>query len=310
MVYRKTLIFLVLTAMISQTGALDVSTGSSCGDRKPMVSLNNTSGGHIGEPGYYSDNKVCVSEVKNFAIRSSCNSDENAIFSMEQKNNSHLSIHDNEYLYQMCAHSIISAVRTSCNTNETKVLSLTSDNNTHAAAASYTTDPFNQSLCLKKDSPQNVTVKLSGLSGSIYADDASISSGASLSPPVGFPYIVSDQPTGIVSYGNFLKLSRVSTGKVSITQKADSGSFLIPFTQNGYQEVEDEENQVVDREFLGSVSSSFGFGTADDPTVKVRFESPYSLKGFSDTLVSGTYELKIKNKGLDGENLTISIQPN
>ena len=307
---RKTVFIIAFLVLTPAVLAIEVSVSSSCeGDEVAMISLKNTSGGHIAEPSYYGDNKVCVSGVESSAIRNGCNSEEQVVFSMEDKNNSHLSIYENEYLYQLCTPGVKSTVRTSCTANETKMLSVTSDNNTHAAAPGYTTDPYNQSVCLEKENPENITLGLSGLSSPIYADDTEISTGQSFTPPIGFPYIVSDQPAGIISRGSFRKISRPSSDTVSITQETSTGGFLIPFTSGGYEEVEGKESQVLNGEFLSSNSPNFGFIETDKPTLKVVYEPGQSIEGFSDTLGTGTNSFTISNLGLQGQNLTIQVKP-
>lgn len=308
MISEKTLLLFSALVFAGSINAISVSVGSSCGSDEPVVSLNKTTGGHIAEPGFY-PNQVCLEKIKYTQIRDNCNSEEQLLFTMESKNNSHLSIYDNEYSYELCAPRLTTQVRDSCLGNETKLLSVASDNNSHAAAPGYTDTAFDRSLCIAKKVPENVTVSLSGLSSPVYADGSEISSGSSITPPINYPYIVDNQPKGMIGYGQVLRISRTSSDTVSITQGRDSGGFLLPLTDGGRAEIEDEEEQIVNREFLNSISASFSFARAVEPTVKVFYTAPHSVNGFDSPLGTGTNNLRLKNLGLQGQNLTVGIEP-
>ena len=296
--------------MTGYVNAIDVSVGSSCSiEYEPMVSLEDTSGGHVGDEGYY-NNQVCVSDVEYFDIKNQCNEDEQSLFSINSVNNSHISMYDNEYNLNLCSRRLETEIKSICNEDETKILSVTENNNTHVASPYYGDSAFSRSICLKREPPENVTVTLSGLSGSVYADGSSLNTGESITPPAAFPYVVSEQPVGLVSYGNFQKLSRTSTDTVSMTQKPDSGSYLLPFTTGGYQEIEDEQSAVTDKTFLNSVSPNFGFSSVEIPTVRVVYDSDQGIKGFDQTLRTGRIELAISKLGSNSENLTVQINPN
>jgi hypothetical protein len=307
MEFRKISGLLLILVFVSSAAALEVSVGSSCTtEEEPMISLNDTSGGPIAEPGYY-DNKVCVSQAEYFEVQENCGKDGKTVFSMKERNNSNLSIYKNEYLYKVCTQRMVSKVRNSCKSNETKALSVTSENNTQAAAPSYADSTYSKSLCIRNEIPENFTLELSGVSGPIYADGESINSGESITPPINYPYIVSDQPLGIVDYGSILRLSRPDSNTISAVQETNSGSFIIPFTTGGQKEIEGAEENIANRRFLDLVSPNFGFKKLDTPIVKVRYNFPYKANGFENELSAGRNEFSIRNKGLQQDDLRIDI---
>jgi len=301
---RKIILAAILLGFISQGSAIEVSVGSECSGIEPLVSLNDTEGGHVGEPGSYG-NEVCVDQAEELDIAQKCDSGDEILFTMENRTNSHISIFENTYNYKMCSKGLDAQIRDSC-VNGAKVLSVTKNDNTHTAAPSYNADPYNMSLCLTGKKPKNVTIQIQGVSTPVYADGKEISVGEKVFPPTSFPYISSDQPLGIVSYGNFLKLSRPKTAAVSMTQSY--GSFIIPFSRSGYAKIEGRKTLINDRKFLESFEPNFGFALIDNPLVKVIYNPNRTLKSSkADYSERGT--IRVENKGLDRkENLIIEIE--
>lgn len=299
---------ILIIFMAGTVQSISVSVADSCGSEEvSAISLNKTDGGHIGEPGVY-PNKVCIDGIEYTEIRENCQSDEQLLFSMEAKNNSHLTVYNNEYNYKLCTPRYRSSVRDSCLSNQTKMLSVTSDNNTHAAAPTYSDSAFDKSLCLQMTSPDNMTITLSGLSDPVYSDGAVLNPGDSITPPIDYPYIVDDQPKGLVGYGQILQLSRPSSSEGSITQMVDTGGVLIPFTKGGEDEIRDEEELITEKQFLNTISPNFGFANKDEPTVKVQYKPSYNLNGFNGQIGSGNNKLRFENEGLQEQELLINIE--
>jgi len=304
---KKILVLAILLISAGSVSGIDVSINKSCdGDFEPMASLENTNGGYLAEPDHYSKN-VCVSDVEYTEIRGICNLNENIVLSLESKVDTNVSIYDNNYDYRLCAPRIRSAVRNSCLEDETKVLSLESDTNSYAAAPSYTDSTFDQGLCLSTSLAENVSISLSGLEGTFYSNGSKIEIGTSIKPPINYPYIVDNQPKGLVGHGEVTQISKTSSDTAKMTQKTDSGSFLVPFTKGGYQEIEDEREAVLDRTFLNTVSPNFGFRIVDKPELKVAYSSNRSLEGFSESIGVNYNNLRIRNLGLQGDELKIDI---
>lgn len=299
---RKILLLTALVLLTSQAYGISSSIESSCGDNEiELVSINDTEGGHIAEPGYYSENKVCVEGIKQAEIRQSCKTGETHSFSMFELENAHLSMYS-VYNYDVCTGRTIGRIADTCDQGSA-VLSVMSDNNTHVAKPGY----FSKQLCLFKEPPENVTLELSGLSGSFYADGQSISSGETFSIAE-YPYIVSEESShtrGIVSYGDFVRLSRSSAGTISLTQS--SGGFLLPFTSGAMEDIENRQQRVNSRRFLNLLSPSFGYAIPDNPMVKIILQPDQKVEGFSNTL-KRDIRITVKNKGLEDGELVIELR--
>ena len=307
---EKILTLVLVLFMTSYVQAIDVSVDNSCSiEYEPMLSLHDTSGGHVGDENNY-DTKVCVSDVEYFDVKNQCDDDERSLLSLNSETNSHISTYDNEYDFDLCSRRLETEIKSTCNEDQTKILSVTEENNTHAASPFFEDSTYSESICLKREPPENVTVTLSGLSGSVYADGSPINTGESITPPAAYPYVVSEQPVGLVSYGNFQRLSRNSADTISMTQNTDSGSYLLPFTEGGYREIEDEQSAVLDKTFLDTVSPNFGFTSVEIPTVRVIYNSDQGVEGFDQTLRTGRIELAISKLGSNSDNLTVKIDSN
>ncbi|MFB6213884.1 MAG: hypothetical protein ABEJ07_04965, partial [Candidatus Nanohaloarchaea archaeon] len=282
--------------------AVDTAIRPSChDDEEALVSLNDTSGGHLGEPGFY-DSQLCARGVSSAAVRQTCRSDETQLFSLFSRNNSHFSIYP-EYRYDVCVESgLQTAVRPSCPPNETAALSVFSDNNSHAGGMGS----YDRQLCFYREAPENITLQLSGIPGDFYADNQATSVGETFRLAE-YPYIVSEQggtTRGVVSYGGFVKLSRPSPDIASVTQTGSS--FLLPFFSGGHAEIEDEQEQVNSRRFLELLSPSFSYTIPTKPRVKVLMRPDRNIVGFRDTL-SGQVELTVSNEGLNSDD-TLEIR--
>lgn len=304
---RKTLLLATILISTGSVSGIDADITESCdGDFEPIASLENTEGGFVAEPDYYNEN-ICVNNIEYSEIREICTSRENIVMSLESRSDTKISIYDNNYDYRICVPNIKSAVRDSCLEDETKVLSVESDNDSYAAAPGYTDSTFDQSFCLSTSSAENVSISLSGLEGTFYSNGSKIETGASITSPINYPYIVDDQPKGLVGYGDVIRISKTSFNTAKMTQKTDSGSFLVPFTKGGNQEILDEQEEILDRIFLNTVSPSFGFISVDEPELKVAYSPNRSLEGFSDSVRVNYNDLRIRNLGLQGNELKIDI---
>lgn len=298
-------LLIALTLLLSMTvSGLEVSVSDECSTGESFVSLNDTEGGHAAEPSYYS-NKVCVERSQTLEVRDQCKEDEISTLNLFKKNNSHVSTYSNDYLYQVCSKSISTRFNpdTSCRENETKLLSLARDNNSHVASPSYSDSIYDSALCGSYEQPENVTVSLSGVSTPVHADGGQISTGESFVPPVNYPYIASEKPIGIVNYGNFLRLSRPKTDKISMTQRGD-GSFLIPNAEGNLSSIEAREDDILERSFLNRISPSFSLEERDKPLVRTVYRFDRKIE-VSDS--SGRENIKIENMGLEEGELKLKL---
>jgi len=303
---RKTLPILAFAIMSLSVSGLEVSVADQCGaEGAPFLSLNDTEGGHAAEPSYYG-NKVCVSGIEYFELRESCDPDEVSSLSLFKRNNSHVSTYDNEYLLHSCAKNLKTRFEPSntCMDNETKILSLAKKNNSHAAAPTYTDSIYDNSLCGRHESPDNVTLTLSGLDGNVEADGEQITTGETFSPPVDYPYIASEN-TGILNYGEFLKLSRPETDTVSMTQE-DEGSFIIPIIEE-FSSIENREDEITEKKFIDMISPSFNHAIPENPLVKVVYRPDQNIES-SNPEFANRGEIQIENKGIKKDELAIGLE--
>lgn len=278
--------------------ALDLETteeGESCEEDyqlEPLISVYDPDGGHAAQPDYY-DYHICV-ESEYTETRDSCETDQNFLFSLYEENDTHINTFEDEDLLQMCAEDLETEVvsDTKCE-NGTKAASITSEtDDTHVAYPSVENDPYSHSICFTTREPENVTVSMEGFSTDFYADGEEITTGETRTRDnVDYPYISTDQPLGIVSYGSFLKLEK-GNDRISVTQ--EDGSFLLPNTRGGHISIEDEQTDVAERQFLGNVEPSFGFVSPSEPTVRVKYSPEQEVRGFNDTLPRN-FELAVRN---------------
>lgn len=307
---------IVLTAclflLLPLAAGVEASVSTSCSpDEEAMVSLSNTDGGHIAQPGEFND-KVCVSGVEYLDIKNSCGNDEQFVFSMTNRTDAHFSILENEYNYQVCSSRTTGHVEAgdTCGTNSTAVMEVSARNDSHAA--SLANDNYNKVFCLGGTSAENVTLKLQSpkIGDSVYVDETTISSENSMNPPFAFPYIIAENPVaGIVSAGGVTEIARPSSDEVEITQNIGN-TYMVPFTTGSYREVEDEEDDVTNDRFLSGLSPNFAFADVSTPTVKVIHDSSRKVEGFSNTIYQGRVEFTVQNKYVgDGKPTTIKITP-
>lgn len=309
MLLKRTLLLVLIIVWTGTVSGIDVSVEESCSETyEPMASIENTDGGKIAEKDHYT-NQVCVNDVDYMELSDECIENEQMVFTMDSRTDANFSIYDNGYGLKVCSPEVRSTVRNSCLSEESKVLSVESDNNSLVAAPSYTDSTYDQSLCLSINSAENITLSLTGLTGSFYSEGIEINTGDSRNPSTDYPYIVDEQPKGVVGYGDVLRLSRPSSEKASIVQRADSGGFLLPFTAGGHQEIEDEQDRISNGNFLDLVSPNFGYTSGEAPMIKVRYKSPHKIDGFSGRFGIGYSDLRIRNRGIIDQDLTIDMAP-
>ena len=156
------------------------------------------------------------------------------------------------------------------------------------------------------DTPDNITLEMEFKPDSaVYVDGTEVSTGSPISS-FDFPYIVSDQPTGIVGLSGVEEIRYDgSPEKFSVTQTGSR--FLVPFTQGGYQTVEAEGDDILDGSFLQGIEPSFSFFQPEIPFVRVSYMFEYSIANYSGSK-DGIDTVTVRNK-LNGKNKTeLSIQ--
>lgn len=299
----KTIIFLGFILLPLASGQqINVSVDNSCeSNEEPLVSLKDTSGGHIGEPGHYS-NDICVRGAVDISIQKSCKG--TRMFSIADRKNAHFSPY-RLYRYDVCSNRLAGEVRKNClEEGYTTAFSVAKNNNSHAASPG--SSEYSKKFCLFRAPPENVTLEVSGLEGEFRADDISISSGETRTL-VEYPYVVaenSNRVRGVVGYTNFTRLSRTSSNTVTLTQSGST--FLVPHTEAEVADIENEQDEILSNRFLDSISPSFGFPEPEAPTIRIVRTPDHKVKGFKGTL-AGDINLRVKNKGLEASQLVIEI---
>lgn len=277
--------------MINPAAAdLDFNIRQSCqSGEESLFSMYDKKGGNIGTPGYYKW-QVC-GEGSGYTVKESCAENEGSVISMFQKNDSHASV-DQTYRWDVCAPQVRAEVSQECDNPMVSMHSLT---DSHVAEPGY----YKWQLCPYLELPGNVSFELSFEPESeVYIDGEPAEERIYTPIEMAYPYIVSDQPLGLVSYGSLRELEyREGTPEDTfrVTQEAGSSSVLLPSTSSGYGEVEDDEDEVVDRSFLDQNMANFGFSSSGTPLVKVRRKFDYTVTGFED-VESGSVEISVRNR--------------
>lgn len=278
--------------ILSASGsAVGFSVKDSCdSDEQPLFSIYSKNGGNAGMPGFY-DTQVCATSVSEADFYQNCPNDLNNILSFYKKNDTHVSTFKS-YKWDLCASEFKVSVNKSCS-DSNSIVSLKYKDDTHVAEPGY----YDQQLCAASKVPENVTVQMSTGSTTTFYVDGEEAEERSYSPiEVSYPYVVSDQPIGIVSLGELLSIEYEEESSKNIARMTQSrGSFLLPFTRGGYTEVEEEEELITNREFLSKFEPRFGFQSLETPNLRIDLDPNVEIKGFEDRL-SGNIRIYTRNR--------------
>lgn len=300
MIDRKSLILVVFLLFSTAVYSLEADIREEPSDEyADMISINDREGGHVAEPGYY-DKNVSVQGTLGFAIRESCRDDESFILGLYDRENSHATTFENEYNHQVCSRDVESTVRSSCQANETAAVSLYQSNNTHVAEPGELDDQ----VCLTRQTPENVSLSLSGDFEEVYADGDQLSTDETRSEPVSNPYIASVQDnyvSGIVGYSNFLEMSRTEE-RITMVQEPGA-TFLVPHTTGDESSIERRQEEVVETSLLGFVEPNFAFTLGETPTIRVSYTYP-ELETEDNFATSGT----ISSRNLDPDEEPVPVE--
>jgi hypothetical protein len=296
--------FVIGFSGISSAQSADFSIQEdTCGDRQEsLFSLYDREGGNIAAPGHFKW-QVCGSGVEEVEIKESCGTGMNSILSMYQQNDSHASTYTN-YRLQVCT-SFSASINNSCQP-ENRIVSLAKRDDSHVAEPGE----FNYQLCASPERVDTVTLEMS-LPGDnqIYSGGQQVNSGY-FTEDADYPYLVTDGPAGIVSYGswNSLNYTRKNSRDVLRVEQSE-GRFILPNTGDGYNTVEDREEIISDRNLLQQVSPSFLFPQPESPTVRVILDPETELAGFDQEL-TGSIEFYARHKVDNDPKAVVDIGPN
>lgn len=274
----------------SVSADLDFNIRENCNtNEEPIFSMYSKTGGNMAEPGYYKW-QICGEGVQNAEIRDSCNQGEKSIISMFQKQDSHASITE-EYNWDVCTPDFSTNLTQSC---DNPIASMNSETDSHVAEPNY----YKWQICPTFEEPKNVSLELKLDAENVYVDGDAAEERSYTPIELSYPYITSDQPIGLVNYGKIRQINYETQGSTDIltmTNDPASASVLIPHTNGGYQEIEDEEDFINERSFLNQNQPTFGFPAVGKPTVKVGKNFDHTIQGF-EGVKNGRVELSIRNK--------------
>lgn len=158
---------------------------------------------------------------------------------------------------------------------------------------------------------ENITLELEFSSGNdVYVDGQSVSEGFHKAENIDYAYIVSDQPVGIVSYGelNSINYSTEGSNDVFRVEQTES-TFLVPNTGDSYIEIEDDEEGIEDRSFLNNYNPSFAFPELESPVVRVILDPIVETKGFEQRL-KRSFDFYVRHMVDDKTEPVVEIGPN
>jgi hypothetical protein len=275
----------LLAVLILSSGAVSAQQAEfsiredTCNDREePFFSLHDKEGGNVGEPGYFKW-QVCGDGVEEVTIQDECSSNMNSIVSMYQRNDSHVSVYDN-YKLQVCA-SFTASINNSCQP-ENRIISMAKEDNSHAAAPGEMAN----TLCASEKGIESITLEMSLADGNdVYVDDETAVEQLYTASDLDYPYIVTDDPAGIVGYSSLRSIEYSSTANRDIFRVTQNGGrFIVPNTMESYSDIEDEEETITNREFLQQLRPSFSFFQPETPTIRVILRPNKTVRGFDHEL--------------------------
>lgn len=298
---RFVVLAVLLVSLAGTASAQEFNVRDECNNREEnIISLYDRDGGHAAEPGHY-DWQVCGSGVEQVELSSSCDEGLSTIMSLRQQQNSHASIYTN-YPVKVCA-SFSAELNSSCSSSRS-IVSLAQPDDSHVGEPGA----YSNTLCAQGGSVDTVTLKMELDASDTYIDGEQASAGIYSASDLDYPYIVNDEPAGLVSYGDTVSINYSTAGDretFSMTQRGD-GSFLIPNTEGGYESVERREELVNNREFLQQLSPNFAFRIPENPFVRVIYDPDINITGF-EREESGSVELYVRHRTDDNPEPVIEI---
>ncbi|MBY6293925.1 hypothetical protein GLU60_00880 [Nanohaloarchaea archaeon H01] len=303
--YRsKALIALALILFLTSQGSaqsFEIRDDGCKGNELNFFSLADREGGNIGQPGYF-DYQLCGSGVEEVEIAESCGTNLNSMLSIYQENDSHVSVYES-FRLNVCT-SFPASVNNSCSTGN-RIVSLAKKDDSHVAEPGE----LQYQLCGQSREVETVTVEMKFDADRVYIDGEEAEERSYSSDELDYPYIVSDQPAGIVSYNDVRTVNYTTDGTTDVMKiTQEEGSFLIPNTKGSYTELEDQQEAVLDRDLLTQFNPSFAFTAPEQPTIKVIYDPDVDLQGFEREL-RNSFELYVRHRVDDDPGADIEIGP-
>ncbi|MFB6213617.1 MAG: hypothetical protein ABEJ07_03595 [Candidatus Nanohaloarchaea archaeon] len=295
---RKAFLLLLLGIFAGSAGAssLNSTIQPSCPqDYEPVISMPGKAVeyGNPGPPGMYSQN-LCVKGIIEAKVASSCT--KNAGFYLSENNSAaHLS-QFSSYKVPVCTGRMVTSVRDSCPSNKTTLMSVSSQTNAHVAEPGF----YDQQICGFFAAPENITMEMEfnlTSSDTVYIDDTRV--GQEEIRLAEYPYIVSEgggSVAGIVA-PNMIRAERKLQGENRLVMEREDGSFYLPFTRGGHENIEDDQADVLGNSFEARLEASFAFFTPEEATVRTALETPGLDVKSGLELGQGSHTLEITKTG-------------
>lgn len=272
----------------------------SCNDGETnLFSMYEKKGGNIAEPGYFRW-QACSAVIDYSEVRDECEPGESSLISMKSKEDAHASIYS-EYRWDVCIPRAVVTLNKTC-VNSDPIASMHSETDSHIAEPGY----FENQVCHSFADVNTMTLKLEIESSDVYIDGETAEERTYSPIELEYPYIVSDRPAGIVSYGDLKNITYTENSRnvLSVTQR--DGSFLLPFTRGGTESIDRRQEDITSRTFLQEYDPSFGFFIPDNPVIKVIYDFGYGTEGFTETQTN-RIDLAVRNKFNDSDKTELLI---
>ncbi|WEL19818.1 hypothetical protein [Candidatus Nanohalococcus occultus] len=297
---RKSLLLVLLVSMsFSGAAELESTISETCpAGFEPVVSMAdpNASYNNIGTGEMY-DYKVCVEGLTNSRVGMTCRG--NTGFYMSSKStDAHFSAVKG-YNMHVCTGNMVTRVTQSCTENETALFTVSDEINGFGRHVAGLIDGYENTVCGSFAVPSNMTVKLEfNLSDSdeAYFDDQKVED-FQYSSIAEYPYLVLEgdsEVSGIVS-PRFLSARRTlgETNTLSMKRNVEGSGVFIPLTRGGYEEIENDEELILNRQFLSQSRPNFGGFPSRSPVIRaVLLRSDIDLES-NLTLDQGTHTVRL-----------------
>lgn len=308
---RKSLLVLLLVSMsFSGAADLDSTIAKTCPEGfEPLVSMNhpNATYNNIGTDDMYSY-KVCVDGITNSRVGMTCQGN-TGFYISSKSTEAHFSAVEG-YNMHVCTGNMVTEVKDTCNENETALFSVSKRINGFGRHIAGLTDGYDELVCGSFAVPSNMTVELEfNLSSDdeAYFDDQKVED-FHYSSIAEYPYLVlqgDDEVSGLVS-PKFLSVRRElnETNKISMKRDVKDSGVFIPLTRGGHENIEDDQEEVLAREFLTQSRPNFGGYESGTPVIRsVMLRSDIDLES-NISLDQGTHTVRLVKTGEDEVTLT------
>jgi hypothetical protein len=269
---------------------------------EPLVSMDdpNATYNNIGTSEMY-DYKVCVNGISNSQVSMTCQGN-TGFYVSSDSTDAHFSSVEG-YNMHVCTGNMITSVKDSCNVNQTALFSVSNRINGFGRHIGGLIDGYDQVVCGEYAVPSTMTVELDfnlSSNDNAYFDDQKVES-FQYSSLAEFPYLVlqnEGEVAGIVSPA-FISARRElqDTNRISLKRDVEDSGVFLPFTRGSHEQIEDDQEAVLNREFLTQSRPNFGGYPSRLPMIRsVLLRSGVDLES-NISLSQGTHTVELVKTG-------------